>query len=295
MHGTGPPLVTPFDADGALDEDALRDLVGWVEARGVNFLVPCGSNSEAELMTAEERARAIAVVAEEASVPVLAGTGSPGKRETLAATEAAADAGVDAALVVTPFYYGHDQATLEAYYREVADAAPIPVYLYSVPAYTGVSLEPETVCRLATHSNVAGMKDSSGDITAFQRTLERTADADFDLMVGSGGVLGQALAAGGTGGVLALANIAPEATTAIYEAHEAGDDERASELTAACVELNHAITAEYGIPGLKYAMRQRGAPAGRARSPHRPVDAEAKATLDDLLADLDDLLADVDD
>ena len=294
MHGTGPPLVTPFDADGALDEDALRDLVGWVEARGVDFLVPCGSNSEAELMTAGERGRTTEVVADEASVPVLAGTGSPGKRETLAATEAAADAGADAALVVTPFYYGHDQATLEAYYREVADAAPTPVYLYSVPAYTAVTLEPETVGRLATHPNVAGMKDSSGDIAAFQRTLERTADADFDLMVGSGGVLGQALAAGGTGGVLALANIAPEATTAIYEANDAGDHERASELTAACVELNHAITAEYGIPGLKYAMRQRGAPAGRARSPHRPVDAEATAALDGLLADLDDLLDDFD-
>lgn len=289
MNGTGPPLVTPFDADGALDEAALRDLVGWVEDRGVDFLVPCGSNSEAELMTAEERARTIEVVAEEASVPVLAGTGSPGKRETLAATDAAADAGADAALVVTPFYYGHDQATLEAYYREVADESPVPVYLYSVPVFTDVTLEPETVGRLADHPNVAGMKDSSGDIGAFQRTLGRTADADFDLVVGAGGVLGQALAAGGTGGVLALANVAPEATTAIYEAHEAGDDECARELTAACVELNHAITAEYGIPGLKYAMRRRGAPAGHARSPHRPIDAEAKAALDDHLADFEDL------
>ena len=290
MHGTGPPLVTPFDADGALDEAALRDLVGWVESRGVDFLVPCGSNSEAELMTAEERARTIEIVADEASVPVLAGTGSPGKRETLAATESAADAGADAALVVTPFYYGHDQATLEAYYREVADESPIPVSLYSVPAFTDTALDPETVGRLASHPNVAGMKDSSGDIAAFQRIRERTADADFDLMVGSGGVLGQALAAGGTGGVLALANIAPEATTAIYGAHEAGDDDRARELTAACVELNHAITAEHGIPGLKYAMRQRGAPAGHARSPHRAPGADARAALDDLLGDLDDLL-----
>ncbi|MFC6786558.1 dihydrodipicolinate synthase family protein [Halobaculum halobium] len=293
MHGTGPPLVTPFDADGALDVDALRDLVDWVEARGIDFLVPCGSNSEAELMAAEERARVIEVVADAASVPVLAGTGSPGKRETLEATAAAADAGADAALVVTPFYYDHDQATLETYYREVADESPVPVYLYSVPVFTDASLDPETVGRLAAHPNVAGMKDSSGDIAAFQRIRERTATADFDLMVGSGGVLGQALAAGGTGGVLALANIAPEATAAIYEASEAGDRERARELTAACVDLNHAITAEYGIPGLKYAMRQRGAPAGHARSPHRAPEADARAALDELLGDLDDLLAGV--
>ncbi|WP_277554918.1 dihydrodipicolinate synthase family protein [Halobaculum limi] len=291
MHGTGPPLVTPFDADGDLDETALRGLVAWVEDRGVDFLVPCGSNSEAELMTAEERARTVEVVADAASVPVLAGTGSPGLRETLEATDAAADAGADAALVVTPFYYGHDQETLEAYYTEVADAAEIPVYLYSVPAYTDTKLAPDTIGRLARHPNIGGMKDSSGDIQSFQRIEARTADADFDLMVGSGGVLAQALAAGGTGGVLALANIAPEATTAIYEAHEAGDDARARELTAACVELNYAVTGGYSVPGLKYAMRQRDAPAGHVRSPHRPADAEATAALDDLLADLEELLA----
>lgn len=293
MHGTGPPLVTPFDADGDLDEAALRELVGWVEARGIDFLVPCGSNSEAELMTAEERARTIEVVADEASVSVLAGTGSPGKRETLAATGSAADAGADAALVVTPFYYGHDQATLEAYYREVADESPIPVYLYSVPVFTDVTLEPETVGRLADHPNVAGMKDSSGDVAGFQRIRERTADAEFDLMVGSGGVLGQALAAGGTGGVLALANIAPEATTAIHEAYAAGDHDRARELTAACVDLNHAITAEHGIPGLKYAMRQRGAPAGHARSPHRSIDDAATAALDARLDEFEALRGDL--
>ncbi|MFC7069403.1 dihydrodipicolinate synthase family protein [Halobaculum lipolyticum] len=285
MHGTGPPLVTPFDAEGALDEAALRDLVGWVEARGVDFLVPCGSNSEAELMTAAERARTVEVVADEATVPVLAGTGSPGLTETLEATDAAADAGADAALVVTPFYYGHSMATHEEYYTSVADAAEVPVYLYSVPAYTNVKLDPDTIATLAEHPNIGGMKDSSGDVQTFQRTQRRVADLDFDLMVGSGGVLSQALAAGGSGGVLALANVAPEATTAIYEAHDAGDHERARELTAACVELNYAVTGGYSVPGLKYAMRERGAPAGHVRSPHRPVDADAKARLDDLLAE----------
>ena len=96
MDGTGPPLITPFDSDGDLDEPALRELVEWVEARGVDFIVPCGSNGETELMTTAERARAIEVVCDAASVPVLAGTESPGFRETLAATENAAAAGADA-------------------------------------------------------------------------------------------------------------------------------------------------------------------------------------------------------
>lgn len=283
MQGVGPPLVTPFTEEGELDEASLRDLVGWVEDRGVDFIVPCGSNSEAELMTAAERARVVEVVASEASVPVLAGTGSPGLRETLSATEAAADAGADGALVVTPFYYDHGQDALADYYRELADASPIPVYLYSVPAYTGVRIQPETVERLADHPNVAGMKDSTGNVAEFVRTVRRTADADFDPMVGTAGVLAQALSAGATGGVVALANLAPAASRAVYGAFADGDPERARDLNADLVELNRAVTATHGIAGLKYAMRERGAPAGHVRTPHRPADAAARERLDGLL------------
>ncbi|MFC7058418.1 dihydrodipicolinate synthase family protein [Halovenus salina] len=283
MHGIGPPLVTPFTEDGDVDYPALHDLVDWVEDRGVDFLVPCGSNSEAELLTAAERERVVETVVDAASVPVLAGTGHPGLRETLAATDAAAEAGADAALVVTPFYYDHDQSTLAAYYREVADSADLPVYLYSVPTYTGVRLDPETVADLATHPNIAGMKDSSGDLAAFIKTERRTAEADFDLLVGSGSLLAQALDAGASGGVLALANLYPGACSEIA----AADPERARATNAGLVGVNTAITATYGIPGLKWAMRQRGAPAGYPRSPHQRPDEEATDHLEALLAEVD--------
>jgi len=286
MHGVGPPLVTPFRENGDIDHERLRELVGWVEERGVDFLVPCGSNSEAELMTAGERERVIETVVEAASVPVLAGTGSPGLRETRQATAAAAEAGADAALVVTPFYYDHDQETLAAYYRELAGAASVPIYLYSVPPYTGVRLAPETVGELASHSGIAGMKDSSGDVGAFVRTQNRV-DGDFDMLVGSGAVVAQALDAGAAGGVLALANVTPEGASAVFETHQDGDAGRARALNADLVELNHAVTAEYGIPGLKWAMRERGAPAGYPRSPHREPDADAHERLAALVAGLD--------
>lgn len=285
MDGIGPPLVTPFDEAGNVDESRLRELVSWIESRGVDFLVPCGSNSEAELMTADERARVTEIVAAESDCPVLAGTGSPGLRETLDATAAAADAGADAALVVTPFYYSHGQDALEEYYRDVADAAEIPVYLYSVPKYTDVALAPETVESLATHPNIAGMKDSSGDVGSFVRTSRRTADADFDLLVGSGSILTQALDAGASGGVLALANIAPDAASSVFEMH-ADDPAAARERAAELVELNYAVTGGYGVPGLKYAMRQRGAPVGYARSPHGRASSEARERLDELIAGL---------
>ncbi|MFC4550199.1 MULTISPECIES: dihydrodipicolinate synthase family protein [Halorussus] len=279
MHGTGVPLITPFDEDGDVDESRLRELLAWVQERGVDFLVPCGSNSEAELMSVEERARVTEIAVEEADVPVLAGTGHPGLRETLRQTELAAEAGADAALVITPFYFGHDEATLEAYYREVADESPIPVHLYSAPAYTGVKLSPEAVGRLADHGNVAGMKDSSGDLTTLQRERTRTENENFDLLVGSGSVYAHALASGADGGVLALANVAPRRASEIHRLHETADDEQARQLNTLLVELNHAITAKYGVPGLKAAMRERGAPAGYPRKPHRDVAEDAKDEL----------------
>lgn len=282
MNGVGPPLVTPFTQDGTVDHRLLRELVSWIEQRGVDFLVPCGSNSEAELMTADERSAVIETVTEAASVPILAGTGSPGYHETLAATEDAAALGADAALVVTPFYYDHDQSALADYYQRLADVASIPIYLYSVPAYTNTKLEPPAVGDLAYHPNIAGIKDSSGDISAFIRIVERTQDTDFDPMIGSGGIFAQALSAGAKGGILALANIAPEASAAVYERH-AENPITAKKLNADFIELNQTITTKYGIPGLKYLMRARGAPAGYPRIPHQPPSEAAKDDLDSIL------------
>ncbi len=282
MHGIGVPLVTPFTTAGAVDFEKLTDLVAWLEARNVDFLVPCGSTGEAELLTQEERQAVIETVCAESSVSVLAGTGNPGLEETIAATTAAADAGADGALVVTPYYYKHRQSALATYYSELADESDLPIYLYSVPKFTGVSLEPETVAGLASHDNIAGMKDSSGSLEAFLRTSNRTADADFDLLVGSGSLLSQALEAGATGAILALNNLVPEHTVDIYSCAQT-EPAAAREQHRHFVELNAAVTSDYGIPGLKWAMRQRGAPAGTVRQPHQPVGAAAQQRLVSLL------------
>lgn len=283
FEGTGVPLVTPFDADGALDEERLEALVGWLEDRGVDFLVPCGSTGTAPLLSADERERVVATVADAASVPVLAGTGRPGRRTTVETTERAAAAGADAALVVTPFYYDHDESALAAHYRAVADAADVPVFLYSVPKFTGRGLPPRTVEELSTHDGIAGMKDSSGDLEALQR--ERTLSADgFTLLVGSGSVYAHGLDAGADGGVLALANVAPECAGAVFDRHRGGAGDAARALNRDLVELNRAITARYGIPGVKAAMRARGAPAGHPRPPLRPVGEDARRELESLVA-----------
>lgn len=283
MEGIGPPLVTPFDEDGDVDYDRLRELVAWVERREIDFLVPCGSTSEGELLTDEERTSVIETVADEASVPVLAGTGHPGLRATLDTTAAAAEAGADGALVVTPHYYNHDQETLAAYYRELAEESRLPIYLYSVPVFADARIEPETAGVLAEHPNVAGMKDSSGDLAEFVRTVDRVGE-DFAMLVGTGSLLAQALDAGASGGIAALANLYPERLAAVVDAHD--DPELARERNRRLVEADTAITSEFGIPGLKWAMRRRGAPAGYPRSPHTEPGREAKDRLATLLDDL---------
>ena len=287
MHvsGVGPPLVTPFDEDGDIDHGRLRELVSWVEARGVDFLVPCGSTSEAELLTATERAAVVETVVDAASVPVVAGTGHPGLRETLESTRAAAAAGADAALVVTPFYYDHDQDALTAYYRELAGESPLPVYLYSVPTYTGVELHPETVGTLAAESGIVGLKDSSGSLGALTRHERRTGEG-FTLLAGSADLLASGLAHGADGGILAVANLRPELAVAVIESqHE--DPGRARELTARLGE-SHAAVFEHGVAGLKWAMRERGAPAGFPRSPNRPLNTGARESLREILDALDE-------
>lgn len=285
MQGTGVPLVTPFDESGDLDEDELRRLVGWLEDRGVDFLVPCGSTGEAPLTSVAEAARVVEVVADAADVPVLAGTGRPGYRETLRGTRLAAEAGADAALVVTPYFYGHGGDATAAHYRDLADDASIPVYCYSVPKFTGTTLSPRTVEALAAHDGIAGMKDSAGDLDAFQRTRELA--PGFDLLVGHGGLYAHALAAGADGGVLAVGNAAPELVTEIRERHAAGDDAGARVLNRRLLELNRAVTARYGVPGAKAALRLRGAPAGRVRRPLEPLSDGAVRELESLLAELD--------
>lgn len=285
MQGIAPPVVVPFDSDGAVDHDRLQSLVTAFEQAGVDFLVPCGSTGEAELLTGAERAAVIETVVETASVPVVAGTGHPGLRETLQSTERAATAGADAALVITPFYYPHDQATLEAYYHDVADAAPIPVYLYMVPKFTDVALDSRTVARLASHPNIAGVKDSRGTLEELVRTSRFIgADESFELFVGDAALLANALDTRAVGGILALANLVPEALVEVFDVHD-DDPERARELNANLIEANRAI-GRHGIPGLKWAMRERGFSAGYARTPHCSASEAAREEFGSLLDEL---------
>jgi dihydrodipicolinate synthase/N-acetylneuraminate lyase len=281
ITGTGVPLVTPFDETGDVQPDALRELVGDLERDGVDFLVPCGSNGEAAHLDVDERTRVIECVADAATTPVVAGTGHPSERHTKRQTAAAADAGADAALVVTPYYYQHDQATIATHYRRVADDSPIPIYLYSVPTYTHTTIDPATVESLATHPNIAGLKDSSGDRDLLEPYVDRTRDASFDVLVGSTSVYAAGLELGAVGCVLAVANVAPDLASDVHAHHEADRLADARSLNRHLADLNDAVRDPHGIPGLKAAMDARDYPAGRPRRPFQPVDDDVRDDLHD--------------
>jgi len=283
MHGTGAPLLTPFDDEGDVDHDALGELATWLTDAGVDFLVPCGSTSEAPLLTADERERVVGTVADAVDCPIVAGTGTESRRASVDAAKRAAAAGADAVLAVTPHYYDYGQAALADFYRDLADDSPVPVYLYSVPAYTDVALDPGTVAAVADHDDVAGIKDSSGDLTRLQRTIARTPD-DFDVLVGSGSVYAHGLDAGASGGVVAIANVAPERVSEVYRRHRDGDEGEARRINRDLVDLDRALVA-HGAPAFKAAVRERGHPAGRARRPFRALDDDERARIASLVAE----------
>jgi len=183
-------------------------------------------------------------------------------------------------LVITPYFYrpAITQETLVNYYTAVADAAPVPVLLYSMPPLTGIKIEPETVARLSEHPNIIGVKDSSNDVAGFRRTVE-LCPADFAVMTGNGTVLLDALRAGATGGILAVGCVVPETCVEIFRAFTAGELEGPERLQTELTPLASAVTTKYGIGGLKAALDLAGYRGGAVRAPLRAPDEAARAEI----------------
>ena len=204
----------------------------------------------------------------------IVGAGQQSTTGTINEIRKAASAGADAVLVITPHYYRSaiNQETLVSYYTAVADASAVPLLLYSMPALTGVKIEPETIARLSEHSNIVGVKDSSNDIAGFSETV-RLCPNDFAVLTGNGTVLLDALRAGATGGILAVGCVVPEVCVEILRAFQAGDAERASALQSKLTPLAAAVTTGFGIGGLKAALEMAGYHGGLVRAPLRmPVE-----------------------
>lgn len=270
LNGIMPPLTTPFDAAGNLDLPALAENVARYNETGLAGYVALGSNGEAVHLSSSERLQVLETI-KGAATPthtIVAGVNEFSTRAAIAATRQASDAGADVALVVTPYFYKSVMTSevLKRFFLEVADASPIPIFIYNVPQNTGVVIDSATIAALAMHENIAGLKDSAGNMGALSETL-RLVPADFNLFVGNGGILYPALSMGAKGAVLAIACVAPRACVDLYEAVKAGNHEKACQLQNRLAPISHLVTAGLGVVGLKAAMKLAGFSGGEPRAP----------------------------
>jgi 4-hydroxy-2-oxoglutarate aldolase len=270
LRGIFPPIPTPFTTSEALDHDALRCNLAFLEKSDLRGYVVMGSNGEAVHLSYDERFQLIEDV--RGLLPdhrlLIAGTGCPSTRETIVMSRRAASLGADAVLVLPPHYYRgrmtHD--ALVRHFRAVADACSVPVILYNMPACTGIDMGAPTILAAAEHENIIGLKDSGGDITKLGAIYGVLGDR-FQLLAGSASFLLPARSVGAVGGVLALANIAPDLCIEIQRSVDAGDWMRAREIQVRLIEPNRAVTQRWGVAGLKAAMDLLGLCGGCVRRP----------------------------
>lgn len=285
LRGILPPLVTPFREDGALDVGAFEANLEAYAAEDLAGYLVLGSNGEAASLTEDEKLDLVrAARRRSGGRALLVGTGLESTRATIDLTRKAADLGADGALVLTPSYY-KAQMTVEAlrrHFEAVADASPVLVYIYSVPVFTGLPFPAPLAPLLAAHPRIAGMKESSGDLALMGRLLASVPES-FAVACGSAPVLYPALCLGSPAGILAVANCAPGPAAALVRAFEQGDHERARRIQRALSPLATAVTATYGVAGLKVATDLAGFRGGAVRSPLLPAPPAALEDLRGLL------------
>ncbi|MGH7371636.1 MAG: dihydrodipicolinate synthase family protein [Candidatus Methylomirabilales bacterium] len=279
IRGVIPPVITPFTESGEVDYAALvSNLARWNRMALAGYLI-LGSNSEFVYLSEEEKIRILEVTREHipSGKVLIAGTGCEATQATITLTRRAADIGADAVMVVTPSYYKPHMRphVLIEHYRRVADASPVPVFLYNVPIFTGIVLDPDVVGRLAEHGNIVGMKDSAGNMALFAQYLQ-VSPREFILFVGSGPVFLPALSLGARGGILAFANCAPEACLNLYSLFREGKLDEAREQQLKLLPAMQAVTTRFGIGGLKAAMDMVGHTGGWPRPPLLPPNDEER-------------------
>lgn len=286
LNGILAPLVTPFDASGAVDDDAFVANIRAHLAAGLHGVVVAGSTGEAALLDEDERAQLVELA--RAALPsdrtLLMGTGAESTRAVIARNRVAAERGADGVLVVAPHYYG-DAMTPEAlreHYLRIADASPVPVLLYTIPKYMHFALPADVVSVLARHENVVGMKDSSGDATLMKGYLASQSDS-FKVLTGSGALFGDALGLGAHGGILAVALFAPALALDVLAAHRSAREVDRVAAQARLTPLATRIVAGMGVTGVKAALDAIGLHGGAPRPPLRPAAADAISLVRELV------------
>jgi 4-hydroxy-2-oxoglutarate aldolase len=290
LQGIFPALATPFDHAGDLYKVKVFHNVEKLNRIALAGYCVCGSTGETPLLSFDERVQLMEWVRQAAADNkiLIAGVGAESVHETVRIANRAAEIGFHFALALTPFYYRtqmYRPDTQALFFRAVADGSKIPVLLYNIPQVTGYDLPVETIAALSGHPNIAGMKDSSGNLEKLEQTV-KAVNSGFQVFSGSGSNFGAALQKGAAGGILAIANPIPYACVTVWEAFRTREYDAAADWQARIQPPSKLIAAKYGIPGVKYAMDLNGYYGGPPRLPFVPLCREAQTEIEQALQDL---------
>jgi 4-hydroxy-tetrahydrodipicolinate synthase len=275
IKGSIVAIVTPMHPDGRVDFDALDRLVDWHVAEGTDGIVAVGTTGESPTLDVDEHVDVIRRVVKRAAgrVPVIGGTGANSTVEAIELTRAAKEVGVDAALLVAPYYNKPPQEGLYRHYKAVAEAVDLPQILYNVPGRTGVDMLPETVARLAQIPNIIGTKEAKGDMNRVRELLALGLRKDFALYSGDDATARESILLGFVGDISVTANVVPGAMHRMCAAALTGDAKRAAELDAPLAGLHRDLFCEGNPIPVKWALEQMGRIAGGIRLPLVPLAA----------------------
>jgi 4-hydroxy-2-oxoglutarate aldolase len=262
LNGIFTAFATPFDFAGNLYKAKVFHNIQKLDAVALAGHTVCGSTGETPLLGVDERIQLMEWVREASSEgkTLIAGVGTDGVRETVKLANRAAEIGYHFALALSPFYYKvqmHRPDTQALYFRSVADKSKIPVLIYNIPQVTGYHLPPETVAELSHHPNIAGMKDSSGNLEKLRETLALVKPG-FQVLTGSGSTFWDAFEMGGSGAILGIANAIPYACVTVWEAFRTRQNLAGRDWQDRIAVPAKLIGTKHGIPGLKHAMDLNG-------------------------------------
>ena len=259
LRGCGTALVTPFSADGGVDEQALRRLVDWQIAEGIHFLVPCGSTGEAVTLTPAEHRRVVEIAVEQAKgrVPIVAGAGSNDTAKAVALSKEMKAAGATHLLHVSPMYNKPPQRGILAHFERIADATDLPIIVYNVPGRTGSNIEAKTTLALAKVKHVVAVKEASGNMAQILDILRDCPD-HFSVLSGDDEMTLGILAAGGDGVISVVSNATPKKMAGLCDVAARGDFAAAKQLHFELLPWMRAAFVESNPIPVKAAMAMLG-------------------------------------
>lgn len=280
FKGSMVAIATPMQNDGSIDYQALDSLVDFHLQNKTDAIIPAGTTGESATLNYEEHCRVIKRVVDrvQGRIPVIGGTGANSTWEAIALTQCAADAGVDACLLVTPYYNKPTQEGLYQHYKKIAEQVNIPQILYNVPARTACDMLPETVAKLSEISNIIGIKEASGDLERGSE-IKALCGADFMVVSGEDHQAMESILAGGQGVISVTANVAPGLMHAMCQAALAGERAKAQQLNAKIADLHRDLFIESNPIPVKWCLHAMELIPAGIRLPLTPLSRQHHETL----------------